>query len=165
MECLQSPSRLLWRTHDSQPNLRRKCLTYTASQQSMAGQSFRIAVYTFGTVHLASAGSSGKMRGAGYVAHCVMATRRARMTPDNQLAKGLYLIASQDLVRNRFGRAVLWKRRRTSRTGSAARDSRFLRPAAGEHWRASGERDPVRLPCAIGRASVLAVVVRIVVAP
>ena len=29
------------------------------------------------------------------------------MTPDNQLAKGLYLIASEDLVRNRFGRAVI----------------------------------------------------------
>src|SRR5215469_8982763 len=99
MECLQSPIRLLWRTHESQPNLRRKCLTYTASQQSMAGQPFRIAVYTFGTVHLASAGSSGKMSGAGYVAHCVMASRRAR-TRRIIPYEGMDLIAFQDLVRN-----------------------------------------------------------------
>src|SRR5215469_960792 len=91
--------RLAQAFHDSQPNLRRKCLKHTASQQSMAGRSFRIAVSTFGTVHLASAGSSGKMSGAGYVAPCVMASRRAR-TRRIIPYEGMDLIAFQDLVRN-----------------------------------------------------------------
>ena len=52
-----------------------KCPKYTASQQSMAGRSFRTAASTFGTVHLASAGSSGEMSDAESVGLCGMAVK------------------------------------------------------------------------------------------
>ena len=52
-----------------------KCPKYTASQQSMAGRSFRTTVSTFGTVHHASAGSSGKMNGAESVGLCGMVVK------------------------------------------------------------------------------------------
>ena len=48
---------------------------YTASRQSMAERSFRTTVSTFGTVHHASAGSSGELSGAESVGLCGMVVK------------------------------------------------------------------------------------------